>query len=107
MDKIFKIFLTIAVFLEYLKLQYESLALNSLLITFYLLLRIHAFKKVVKSKFTQFIIYLDPDLGIERGIEVKAPSSTKLTSVSRVASNSREHPQETAVPSDLLRLDFA
>ncbi|KAI4489114.1 hypothetical protein M0804_004612 [Polistes exclamans] len=50
---------------------------------------------------------LDPERGIARGIAVKAPSSTKLTSVLHVASNSGEHPHVTAVASDWPLLDLA
>lgn len=54
-----------------------------------------------------FGIYLEPERGMGRGMATKAPSSTKLTSVLLVASNSGEQPHVTAVASDWPFLDLA
>lgn len=54
-----------------------------------------------------FGIYLEPERGMGRGMAAKAPSSTKLTSVRLVASNSGEQPHVTAVASDWPFLDLA
>lgn len=53
------------------------------------------------------VTYLEPERGMGLGIAVNAPSSTKLTSVLLVASNSGEHPHVTAVASDWPFLDLA
>jgi len=61
----------------------------------------------ITTKDGTFGIYLEPERGMGRRMAAKAPSSTKLTSVRLVASNSGEQPHVTAVASDCPFLDLA